>query len=121
MVAEDENKVIGYISGEILNGNVIYLNCLVVNPKKKGKRVGTKLLTEFKRRIKKLEVCMIFLFVPKSNPNSIKFYQKNGFVKGKEYVFSEICLFQQKCMIIYTIHFGNYCTHNADWVWEGCS
>ena len=86
-VAEDKNMIIGYTAGEILNGSVVYLNCLVVNPMKRGKGVGTKLLTEFKRRIKNLKISMVFFFVPKSNPNSIKFYQKNGFIKGKEYIF----------------------------------
>ncbi|MBI2669331.1 GNAT family N-acetyltransferase [Candidatus Woesearchaeota archaeon] len=68
-------------------GGVVYLNGLVVDPKERGKGIGTKLLFEFKAKVQQLRATMIFFFVPAANRSSVNFYDQNGFIKGKEYVF----------------------------------
>lgn len=86
LVAEENKKVLGYIAGEALNGKTAYLNCLAVDAKERGKGIGTMLLAAFKKRARN-KARMIFVFAPKSNQRSMRFYKKNGLVKGKEYVF----------------------------------
>src|SRR3989344_1007089 len=78
-VAVNNNRIIGYIAGEILNGKIVYLNCLAVESNERGKGIGTKLMTEFMKTVKDLKVNMLFFFVPTNNKQSVKFYQKHGF------------------------------------------
>lgn len=92
LVAEKSNKIVGYIAGEIVNGNIAYLNCLVVKNEFRSKRIGSRLLKEFNHIIKKLKINLIFFFAPKDNSKTIRFYEKNGYSKGKEYYF-----FKKKC------------------------
>jgi ribosomal protein S18 acetylase RimI-like enzyme len=85
LIAEVDNEVVGYLAGEVLNGGVIYLNCLVVKKEFRGRSIGKKLLIEFKKRAKEMNLRVILFFAPKANKRTIKFYEKCGFLKGKEY------------------------------------
>jgi len=57
-------------------------------PEAQGKGLGRKLIEVFNNKLKELEVPAVHLEVGKKNPGAIKFYEKVGFKRIKEYEYS---------------------------------
>ncbi|MEK6901152.1 MAG: GNAT family N-acetyltransferase [Nanoarchaeota archaeon] len=85
-VAEKERKVIGYLAAEAMNDGWVYLDYFVVDHSARKKKVGSTLLSELMARLKKSHKEGVFLITLKQREETLAFYEKNGFVKGKEYV-----------------------------------
>ncbi len=71
IVAEEGNKIIGYALGEKLKGPLGLLSFLMVSKKQRGKGVGTKLLKDFEKRVKKRGVKWILLYGPYFNKKTL--------------------------------------------------
>lgn len=79
LVAEEENKILGYIGilmvpedGDITN--------VAVKKSEQGKGIGKLLVSEMIKRSEEFGVRNIFLEVRKSNQTAIHLYEKFGFV-----------------------------------------
>lgn len=84
-VAEENNQIIGYILGEPLKGNVAFLGLLTVDKSQRGKGIGKKLLAKFEEQCHNKKLNPIFFYAPKFNENTIEFYNKQGYIQGKNY------------------------------------
>lgn len=84
-VAEDEGKIVGYIFGEPMKSKMAYLSLLAVDKSRRGQGVGKLLLAKFEERCKELELNPILFYAPAFNENTIAFYNKRGYVQGKNY------------------------------------
>lgn len=85
LVAEEENRVVGYIAGEVLNGGDVYINYFVVDEAVRSRGIGNKLLEEFSQRVKKRGSTEIFLFASTDHHRTLQFYEKKNFTKGTQY------------------------------------
>ena len=91
IVAEEEGKIVGYILGEPMKGNVAYVGFLTVSEEMRGKGVGKMLVEAFRKRCDEKGLTFLFLFAPKWNENTLAFYNSCGFTKGREFVhFAEV-------------------------------
>jgi len=86
LVAEEGEKIVGFILGFNLTIKDVYLDLLVVKNKFRSKGVGKKLIEKFREELKLKEVKEYFLIAPKFNNKTISFYENLGLKKGKEYV-----------------------------------
>ncbi len=68
--------IVGYVSGELLEGETFEIKALFVDPKHQGKGIGKKLMAEAIQTFgdKKMQ-----LFVIEGNRGAITLYQKHGF------------------------------------------
>jgi len=98
-VAEEENKIIGFIVGELFDKTEYWyrkINCfaeldeLYVDEEYRSKGVGAKLMTQFKNWCKEQGVDRISLEVSAANVPSILFYQKHLF--KEQYLVMETAL-----------------------------
>jgi ribosomal protein S18 acetylase RimI-like enzyme len=90
LVAEENNHVLGFISGEFMLGNFVWIDAITVKKEVRGRGVGKKLFKEFRKSCKQKGVKNLYLMSPKFNKNTIKFYESIGMKKGKEFIeFSE--------------------------------
>lgn len=77
-VAEQENKLLGYIGGQVLGEEAeIYL--LVVDPPYQHQKLASQLTDKFKIWCKSEKVDTVFLEVRASNDRARRFYSKQGF------------------------------------------
>jgi putative acetyltransferase len=76
VVAEEADAVVGFVTIDASG----YLDQLVVGPEHWGSPLATALLDEAKR----LSPSGITLLVNKDNARAIRFYERNGFVRGGE-------------------------------------
>ncbi len=83
-VAEENDKVIGFILGFKLTRSTYVLELIVVNNNIRGKGVGSKLLNKFREEISKLGATSYFLFSPDESKQTHQFYLKNGLKGGKK-------------------------------------
>ncbi len=87
LIAEENKKIIGYLSGYFIKykvdgtGEIVDL---IISEKARGKGVGTELIKEFLNISKKQGINEITLTTPKENKKAIKFYERLGFKKGNE-------------------------------------
>lgn len=85
LLAEDTQKTppaaVGYIGAWILAGEAEITN-VAVAPAYRGQKIGTKLLSEFIARLKKLRVTAMTLEVRPSNSIALSLYQKFGFTEA---------------------------------------
>lgn len=79
LVAEEDNKIVGYISSTIDEYSEI-LN-FVVDSTYQGKGIGTKLLLNVIDKAKNFNSKSIYLEVNEINQKAISLYLKNGFRK----------------------------------------
>jgi ribosomal-protein-alanine acetyltransferase len=79
IVALDDDKVIGYISGSFLDRNVGYLSSILISKKYRGSSIGTSLIRIFKYLSEMRGIDRIYLHVATDNGEAIKFYRKHGF------------------------------------------
>lgn len=83
-VADDEG-VKGYVLGEPLKGGVALLGLLAVDPDMRGQGLGKKLVERFRLRCDELGFQAILFYAPAFNRDTLAFYEKRGFIRGKEY------------------------------------
>ncbi|MCR4263340.1 MAG: GNAT family N-acetyltransferase [Candidatus Roizmanbacteria bacterium] len=83
LVAEDDNRVVGFILGEPLKDNGTGLWFLIVHENYRRKGFAKKLLEEFFSRAKSHERKWIFLTAHIHNEAALNFYRQMGFVQGK--------------------------------------
>jgi ribosomal-protein-alanine N-acetyltransferase len=79
MVAEFGKKIIGFVVGVKINNETAKILMLSVSESYRKKQIGTKLLDEFLKKIKKEKIQSIELEVRTRNEKAIKFYEKHGF------------------------------------------
>lgn len=82
LVAEDKKTIAGLILGEPTKAHGAIIWMLVVSKKNRGKGIGSLLLKEFEKRLKKLEVQWIVLYGYRKNPKVLNFYRKHKFSEG---------------------------------------
>ena len=87
LVAEENNKIVGLLVGEKSKGKWVALNILGISKRHRGKGVGKLLINEFKKISKRLGFKYIYLIAPKWNKNTIKFYEKDGFIRRDDYIY----------------------------------
>ncbi|MFH1064585.1 MAG: GNAT family N-acetyltransferase [Candidatus Woesearchaeota archaeon] len=85
-VAEEEGKLLGYILGEPMKGNMAFLGLLTADKGSRGKGIGKKLIAAFRNKCDEKGLKFILLYAPKFNENTIEFYNKCQFTQGKEYI-----------------------------------
>ena len=85
-VAEEEGEIIGYILGEPMKGGLAYLGLFTVSKGFRGKGIGKQLLSVFRKRCDEKKLKVLILYAPKFNKDTLKFYKKCGFKKGKEHI-----------------------------------
>ncbi len=86
LVAKKDKETIGFVTGEFMLGGYVYIDALSVNSSLRGKGIGKKLIDSFEKIAKAKGVKYIHLTAPKSNKKTIKFYEKNKYDKGKEFI-----------------------------------
>lgn len=90
IVAEDNDEIIGFISGEYMLGNFVWVDGLTVRESHRGKGIGKQLFQKFKYTLIAKGITHIYLTAPKSNEKTLQFYRSIGMKEGKEFVeFSE--------------------------------
>jgi len=79
LVALYEEKIVGFLNGEIIldEGNILMIS---VKKEFQNKGVGRKLMNRFEKLAKKEGVKAIYLEVSEKNINAIDFYKKLGFI-----------------------------------------
>ena len=79
LVALYEEKIVGFLNGEIIldEGNILMIS---VKKEFQNKGVGRKLMNRFEKLAKKEGVKAIYLEVSEKNINAINFYKKLGFI-----------------------------------------
>lgn len=85
IVAEENNKVIGYAVGVLERNSVGHIVSIAVSRDYRGKGIGRKLLEELERRLKNKGARVFKLEVRISNRIAINLYVKLGY-KTKEVV-----------------------------------
>lgn len=81
-VAEEENKIIGFVWGTFINYGISrygYIEELFVNKKFRGKKIGTFLVKRILEEFKKLKVWALFVSLSKEDKMVLNFYKKLGF------------------------------------------
>ncbi len=66
-----------------------YIGFFMMNKKLQGKQIGTEIIKEVCRYLKKISFAAVRLGIDKGNPQSTHFWKKNGFVIIKEVVQEE--------------------------------
>ncbi len=87
LVAEEKREIIGYVLGEKEKAGLSSLNLMAVDKKHRGKGIGKLLLDKFCENSKNMGLKGVYLFAPKWNKETLKFYEKHGFTKMKYYVY----------------------------------
>ncbi|MGM5479863.1 MAG: GNAT family N-acetyltransferase [Nanobdellota archaeon] len=82
---KDKDTIVGLIVGYSLTPDLVYLDLLAVSPSFRGKSLGQRLLSSFRKELEKLNIKDYFLIAPSSNEKTLNFYRKNDLVEGKEY------------------------------------
>lgn len=86
LVAEIDNKFIGFIYAEIRDGNWCSIDNIAVDKKYQGLGIGTKLLNELYRILRKKKINYIQLLVEKNHKQTQKFWKSKGFKEGKTFI-----------------------------------
>ena len=79
LVAEDKERLVGFLVGIIPEENSARVLMLGVIPEYRRTGVGTELMKMFKVAVEPYRVTSINLEVLTSNNTAIRFYQRNGF------------------------------------------
>ena len=79
IIAELNNKIVGFIVGAKINPEKNKILMLSVSPMNQKQKIGTRLLQEYLKKLQKYETINVELEVITDNKKAIKFYEKNGF------------------------------------------
>lgn len=96
LVAESNNKIIGYLYGYIVNNGNAYINkiskleAMFVLPIYRNLGVATSLINEFKKWSIKNNIKYIEVQVLNNNTNAFNLYNKEGFKEFKSTLINEI-------------------------------
>jgi len=85
-VAEDKNKIIGFISAQITLGRELWIDMIAVEKEKRGKGIGTRLINTVLKQAKRKKMKMVFLDAPAFNKATLKFYKKIGLKRKKKFI-----------------------------------
>jgi len=83
LIAEENNKIIGFLAGVLSIGNRAKILLLGVEKEHRNKGIGSLLLRRFIRNMALKGIRIIELEVDTSNKKAVSFYKKNGFVISK--------------------------------------
>jgi ribosomal protein S18 acetylase RimI-like enzyme len=81
IIAEDNNKLVGFLSYRE-NENFLYLSKLYLCPSIYGRGVGDLLMKQMENEAQAACINLIRLYVLDNNKSAIKFYSKQGFEFG---------------------------------------
>lgn len=84
-VAEQDDKIIGFIYGEKLCGRWAMASYFVVAPEFRGGQAYKKLGEWFSNHAKELGAKYLFLYADSDNEKLIRFYEHFGFIAGGNY------------------------------------
>lgn len=85
LVARKNDEVVGFILGEELKNKVAMVWYLTVKDSFRGKGIGSNLVLEFEKRSKEKGIEWLILYAPTFTENSVNFYKKHGFNRGKSF------------------------------------
>jgi len=80
LVAEQYQKIIGFIAGTIINPQTAKILLLAIKKDYRKQKIGTKILIQYFIIIKSLKFTKVELEVKTSNIPAISFYKKHGFI-----------------------------------------
>ncbi len=80
LVAEIENKIVGYIFARIEYGKIGHIVTIAVDPKYRRMGIGEALMREVINKLKELNCSSVYLEVRVSNKPAINLYRKLGFL-----------------------------------------
>jgi ribosomal protein S18 acetylase RimI-like enzyme len=86
LVAEINNKFMGFICAEIIDKDWCLLDNIAIDKRYWGRGIGTKLINELYKILRKKKVDYIQLLVEKSHIQTQKFWKSKGFKEGKTFV-----------------------------------
>lgn len=86
LVAETEGKFVGFIYAEIAGKNWCRLDNIAVDKKYQNKKIGTKLLNELYKILRKKKISYIQLLTEIHHKQTKKFWKNKGFKEGKTLV-----------------------------------
>lgn len=86
IVAEENKKVVGFIMGERLAGNVAIAHLMTVAETHRGKGIGRKLMEAFDAECRKRKMIVTIAYGNKKSPKILKMLEKNGFYLGAEVI-----------------------------------
>lgn len=84
-IAEDREKILGYICAIPISRGVADIESIAVEPRNQSTGVGSLLFDELEQELTRAGYTEIVLEVRESNSNAIEFYKKRGF-KISEYL-----------------------------------
>ena len=84
-VAEDNKKIIGYILGDYLAGEVVIIHFIIVKKEYQNKGIGKKLLKKVEDISKKKRRKVIVLYGYAKSKKTVSFFEKNKYKKGNLY------------------------------------
>ena len=87
LVAAADGNIFGYILGDKEKAGVASINLMVIDKKYRGQGIGKLLLDKFCENAKKNKLKEVYLFAPKWNKKTLKFYENYGFFKMKHYIY----------------------------------
>ena len=86
LVAEENNKIIGFILGEKLKSDYIIIWYLAVDKNHRGNGIGSRLLDEYEKRAKANGFKWAMLQSHLDSKKNMEFYQKKEYHRGKSFV-----------------------------------
>lgn len=81
LLAREDAKIIGTAGSLRLNDKEAVMKRFYIHTNHRGTGVAKKLLEEFIKNAKAMNITRIVLDVSKNNKRAIRFYEKNGFVR----------------------------------------
>lgn len=97
LVAEIDEKIIGYVNGYIVENSdiyyrepVAYLDCLCVDKVSRKQGIGKKLIDEFSSIVKKKGAKYVKLNAFENNTPAVNLYKKEGFEEYSIYYMKKI-------------------------------
>jgi len=83
-VAEKATKIVGFIVGERVTGNIGYLWEIGTNQNLRSKGIGSSLLNKFVEECEKRKFRFIIAY-GHENKKTLNFFRKNNFISGADY------------------------------------
>jgi len=97
LVAENDEKVVGYVNGYIVENSeiyyketVAYLDCLCVDKTVRKQGIGKKLIDEFSNTVKEKGAKYVKLNAFENNIPAVNLYKKEGFEEYSIYYMKKI-------------------------------